>query len=335
MALAPKKTDEEIDNEDDDIIIEFEDDTPAEDKGRDVADDDTSDDKDGEATDDELKNYSQEAQHRIRVLTKKRHDERRAKEKALRVQDEAVTTARSALSEVQKLREQLKTTATAAVGAHKGQVEAEITDLKKQLADAFDAADGAKAAEITEKLADARGRLTATAHAESRLKEPNPDSGKQPSGEPDPNDPKNWPADRRKWSEENKDWFLKDKKMTSYVYGIHAELIEDRGIEPDSPEYFAAINKEMRKVFPDKFKRNDDDDDDDFDFGEDDDEKPKRKPGKAKERVSSFGSGTVIKSIKSNGKTVYKLTESQRALCKRLGISEKDYVKAEIAKERQ
>lgn len=330
MALAPKKTDEEIEDLEDDIVIEVDDDTPDEDRGRDVAPDDTENDKDGEADDEELKNYSQEAARRIRILTKKKHDERRAKESAIRVRDEAVNTAKSALSEVEKLRAQLNSTTKVAVGAAKGQYESDLVDLRKQMADAIDAADGAKVAELTEKISDTRTKLNNATHAEKRLETEKPEEVENKGGT-DPNDPANWPKARQKWAKRNADWFGKDDEMTALAYGVHGKIVREGEIEVDSPEYFEAIDKRMRKVFPDKFE--DKEDDDDFDF-EDDDEKPKKKPGKAKERVSDFGNGPVVKSVTTKGKTVYKLKASQRELCKKLGISEADYVKAHIAKER-
>ena len=96
----PDEDDIEIDvSAESDVEIEIEDDTPPDDRGRKPLDRDVSD-----PSDDEIEQYSDKVQKRIKELAHARHDERRAKEAALREREEAIRVAQQLVEENKKLR---------------------------------------------------------------------------------------------------------------------------------------------------------------------------------------------------------------------------------------
>ena len=98
------------------------------------------------------------------------------------------------------------------------------------------------------------------------------------------------------WAARNP-WFGADEEMTSLAYGLHAKLVNS-GVDPQSDDYYAAIDKRVRDVFPDYF-------------------------GKQKPRTSS---PVAPASRNTAGKKVT-LTATQVALAKRLGVPLEQYAK--------
>ena len=104
------------------------------------------------------------------------------------------------------------------------------------------------------------------------------------------------------WANENT-WFNKDSKMTSYAFGIHEELVK-KGVVGDSEEYYKEIDREMRKVFPDKFD----------DVIED-------------EETQQSQTGNVVAPTKRSAKKprTVRLTSTQVNLARRLGLTKEQY----------
>jgi hypothetical protein len=100
----------------------------------------------------------------------------------------------------------------------------------------------------------------------------------------------------RAWHEANP-WFMVNKKMTSYAYAVHDELVE-KGVNPNSDEYYEQINAEVKKVFPDAFPS----------------EKPKTK-------------AVVAPATRSTAPKKIVLTQSQVSIAKRLGVPLELYAK--------
>jgi len=112
-----------------------------------------------------------------------------------------------------------------------------------------------------------------------------------------PSQPVKQPSPRAKeWADDNK-WFGQDKVMTSAAYGIHEDLIA-QGFDPESEDYYTEINSKMRNYFPQRF------------------EKEQRPP----QTVASAGR-------KQEGRRTVKLTRSQVAIAKKLGVPLEEYAK--------
>ena len=92
--------------------------------------------------------------------------------------------------------------------------------------------------------------------------------------------------------------------MTSFALGLHNKLVKE-GINPQTEEYYERIDSRMRQVFPDQFE----------DVGEIEAEKPKRK------------ANVVAPATRSTAPKKIRLTQTQVAVAKRLGLTPEQYAK--------
>ena len=112
------------------------------------------------------------------------------------------------------------------------------------------------------------------------------------------------------WAAKNS-WFGTDNAMTYTAFDIHKKLVEDEGFDPQSDEYYSEVDKRIRLEFPHKFANN----------TESTAEQPAQTVASAKRPAG-----------KGRRKTV-KLTPSQVAISKRLGVPLEEYAKQLAAKE--
>ena len=118
----------------------------------------------------------------------------------------------------------------------------------------------------------------------------------QPPAKPDPK--------AEAWAEKN-EWFGKDEAMTYASFGIHKKLVEEEGYNPSSDEYYEEIDRRLRQEFPQKFN----------DGGE---------VQGGKQPVQTVASAT--RTTRTGRKTV-RLTPSQVAIAKKLGVPLEEYAK--------
>jgi len=127
--------------------------------------------------------------------------------------------------------------------------------------------------------------------------EPTP-SATQQTPAPPPPDPK-----ATAWAEKN-DWFGKDEAMTYTAFAVHRKLVEQEGYDPRSDEYYEEIDRQIREQFPTKFEA----------------EKSKK--------VVDQTVAPAVKSTSSKGnKRTVRLTPSQVAIAKKLGVPLEEYAK--------
>ena len=200
-----------------------------------------------ELTDDELSKYDESVKTRIKHFSKGYHDERRAKETALREQDEAVKIARALVEENKKLRGSLSEGQNALIGQAKRVVVSEYEDAKRKYKEAAEAFD-------TDAQMTAQEEMMAIRIRSDKLENFTP-APLQPSEfevqtEQRVTAPK---LDDRlvSWQEQNK-WFGADKGMTAYALGLHEDLLES-GVAAGSDEYYSKLNRKLRSTFPEKF----------------------------------------------------------------------------------
>ena len=108
----------------------------------------------------------------------------------------------------------------------------------------------------------------------------------------------------KKWAEDNK-WFGTDEVMTNAAITIHNNISQE-GIEVDSDEYYNEVNSRLRKYFPDSFDNTTDE--------------PKKETPKPVQTVASAGRS-------QQGRRTVKLTKSQVAIAKRLGVPLEEYAR--------
>ena len=250
----------------------------------------------------QIEEYSEGVKKRIAKLTKRMREAERQKEEALRYADS-----------VKKERDQFKTTADSLdknyVAEMEGRITSSIAAAQEKLRAARQAEDPkaeTEALAAISQLGYEQGKLAElktqhqmqeTAAKEKPVEQPNlyQQPQRQAQTPPDPM--------AEAWAENN-EWFGKDSAMTYTAFDLHRKLTEEEGIDPRSEEYYDEIDKRIRLEFPHKF------------------DTPKDKPvSKPTQTVAS-----ATRSPKTNRKSV-RLTSSQVAIAKKLGVPLEEYAK--------
>jgi|TARA_R100000479_G_C6387280_1_gene203536 hypothetical protein len=287
----------------DSFEIEVVDDTPEEDQGKPRRAENAEPQI---PSDDEVEKYSEGVQKRIKQLKFEFHEERRAKEEAARLQEEALRYAETIKAENEKLRKNLDDGEQTLIGQAKGRIEAQLEKAKREYKAAYESGDPdalLKAQEDLTTIQNEKYRVD-NYQPRSRVAEKPPEPAPQPPAQPPQVDQK-----ALEWGKKN-EWFEKDPEMTGYAYGLHQKLV-NQGIDPRTDQYYDEIDKAVRRVFPDK-----------FDDGKIEEEAPQRQNGP----VVAAPSKTTKKP-----RTV-RLTSTQAALAKRLGLTNEQYA-AQLMKE--
>jgi hypothetical protein len=232
--------------EEEKLEIEVVDDTPEEDRNRKAMKEAPT-----EVTDEELEGYSEKVRGRIQHFTKGYHEERRAKEAAVREKDEALRIAQKAIEENKQLQGNLTRGQTALLEQAKKVVDSEIENAKRQYKAAHEAGD-------SDALVIAQEALTAAKIKSDRLNNFKPaplqaqQDDVQSAAEPVKTSPRSPQVDPKAeaWREANP-WFGADRRKTALALAVHQDLM-DEGVNPTSDEYYRRIDKEITQIFSPK-----------------------------------------------------------------------------------
>lgn len=284
------------------VEIEVEDDTPPEDRGRKPSD------PPKEVTDDELENYSEKVKTRIKHFSKGYHDERRAKEEAQREREALESYAKQLVDENQKLKGSVDQSHNSLIQSAKKQVEGELALAKTQYKQAYDSGEPDAILEAQTMLNAAQIRMERVNGLKPRnVEETSLQSTSSPVEQaptaPQPQVERDEKAET--WRDDNP-WFGSDDEMTAFALGLHNKLTKD-GVDPRSSEYYEKINSRMRTVFPDQ-----------FDDGIEDEPEVQAKPK---------SSNVVAPASRSTAPNKIRLTQSQIAIAKKLGVPLETYAK--------
>ena len=288
---SPKGTTKE-----DDVEIEVEDDTPVADRGRKPSP------PPKELTDDELENYSDKVKTRIKHFSKGYHDERRIKEAALRERNALEDYAKQLIEENNKLKGTVNQNQNTLLEQAKQTVIREIESAKRQYKDAYDSGDTNAIVEAQEALTTAKLRADKVANfkpAPLQERKIPVQVAQQPIETQQVRDER-----AVNWADDNP-WFGSDDEMTAFALGLDSKL-KKSGLDPQSDEYYEKINSRMRQVFPDQ-----------FDDGIEDE------PASAQRKSSNV----VAPATRSTGPKKIRLTQSQIAIAKKLGVPLETYAK--------
>ena len=273
------------------LEIEVVDDTPRADRNRKPS---TPPD---EVTDEELESYSKAVAQRIKYLGKGYHDERRAKESAQRDRQELENFAQRLVAENNNLKGDVGDTREALLEQAKVVVSSELNGAKVAYKDAYESGDA-------DRLVLAQEELTS-----AKIKSDKLDNFRLPTLQeeeiPVQNNQTQAPARDLKaeeWVAKNS-WFHADDEMTAYAIGVHQKLVKG-GANPQSDEYYEAIDARMRKVFPEEFE--------DLTV-----EEPRTKRQ----------TNVVAPATRSTAPRKVTLSHSQVAIAKRLGVPLEEYAK--------
>ena len=251
--------------------------------------------KDTKSKDEELEDYSQSVQRRIDKLTKKMRE-------AERREQAAIEYAKKVQEENKNLQATSMTTSRERVTSDEAQIQSTEALLNTAYQQAIEQQDVTKQVEAQQKMAQLaiekeRLRLRKNKLDQQEAAKP----VEQPSVEQIVNQPQHQQSQpdprAQEWAQDNK-WFGTDKAMTYTAMSLHDEIVNE-GFDASSDEYYNEIDRRIRKEFPHKFE---------------DQNRPTQKVGSA-----------VRKS--SNGRRTVKLTPSQVAIAKKLGVPLEEYAK--------
>ena len=245
----------------------------------------------------ELDEYGEGVQKRISKLTKKWREAERQKEAAL-------DYAKGVQYEHSQLKTKFSKLEPNYVKALENRVTAGMEAAKAKLVKARDGGDIDSEVDAQKSIAQLgieEVRLNALKDRQSQDKEREVRTPtlQDAVGRTPPPDPK-----AEAWAEKNA-WFGKDNAMTYTAFDLHKKLTEQEGFDPNSPEYYAEIDKRIKVDFPHKFA-----------IGGDVEQSPK-----ANQLVAS-----AQRSVKPGRQTV-RLTSSQVHIAKKLGVPLEEYAK--------
>ena len=254
---------------------------------------------------DELKTYSEGVQKRIAKLTRKMREAERQKE-------EALAYAQSIKSERDNLQSRFMKADKSYVSEFETRVKSNMEAARSALRTAIEAGDVDAQVKAQEQMATLNADAVRLASLKSQ-QETEPKVEKQvnvsPSQAEQPvrTDPK-----AEAWAARNS-WFGNDTAMTYTAFDMHKTLVEKEGYDPQSDEYYEEIDKRLRVEFPNKFDK------------VADTTTEKAKPAQT---VAS-----ARRPANTGRRKTVKLTPSQVAIAKRLGVPLEEYAKQLNVKE--
>ena len=308
----PDEMDDKVDNKqasaDPEIEIEIEDDTPAEDRNKAPMPKPLVE----ELEKDELDSYDDTVKEKLKQMRKVWHDERREKEAALREQQEALAVAQRLIEENKRIKGILTNGEKEYVSTVQRAAQLELDAAKRAYKEAYDAGDTDKVIEAQQAMQQANIKVMQAQNFKMpSLQEEEFDvqtpQQVQPARRTDPK--------AEEWQERNP-WFGPNKSMTAYALGLHEEL-KSNGVVVGSEEYYGALDKTMRKRFPEAFTTT---------IATEEEEQTPREPARTKPAT------VVAPATRSTAPQKVKLKQSQLNLIRKLGITPEQYVK-EFVKE--
>jgi hypothetical protein len=252
--------------------------------------------KEQKKDDEQLEEYSKGVQSRISKLTRKMRE-------AERQRDAATEYARAADESRKTLEQRVVKTDSDYIKKFESSVKEGMDSAQKELARAIESGDAKAQVDANKRIAtlafdNARLEQSKEMREETPAKPADVREPRQPSSQFSASDPQ---ADA--WASRNT-WFGQNRAMTFTAFEIHKDLVDKEGFDPKSDEYYAEVDKRIRVDFPHKFGTSDN--------------------KYTTEPVQTVASAK--RSVKPGRKTV-RLTSSQVAIAKKLGVPLEDYAK--------
>lgn len=253
-----------------------------------------------EESKDELDQYSDNVQKRINKLTARLREHQRREQAAL-------DYAKSVQSRAQELEDKYNKSNTQRLSETKGRIETQSVALRQIIKKAREEGD-------VDTETEAQSRLTSLLWEQQKLREneeayrqqqeiaaqqQQPQQYQQPQSQPQV-DPR-----AEEWAEKN-DWFGNDTVMTHAAMGIHKDLIGKEGFDPQSDEYYHELDNRIRQIFPAKFGDT---------------------TNRATKPVQTVASATRSSGVTNTARRAVRLSPSQVAIAKKLGVPLEEYAK--------
>ena len=256
---------------------------------------------DEKKSDSELEDYSKGVQARIAKLTRKMREAERREQAAL-------DYAKGVEESKRKLEKRFEKTDSDYIKKFESTISSGLEAAQKELAAAIESGNAEAQVAANKRiaaLAFENAKLDAAKEGRQQPQEEKPVQLSQANNVniPQRDDPINPDPRAEAWAAKNS-WFGTDRAMTYTAFEIHKDLTEKEGYDPSSDEYYAEVDKRIRVDFPHKF-------------------------GNTEDKQTATPVQTVApakRSVKPGRKTV-RLTSSQVAIAKKLGVPLEEYAK--------
>ena len=292
-----------VEDDDVDIKVDVKDDTPPEDRFVEPLPETIKEDLEKA---DDSEEYTHNVKLKFKQYKKAWHDERREKEAALREQQEALAVAQRILDENRKLKNVLQSGEKELISTYQYSAEMEVEKASRNYKEAYDSGDSDRLLEAQQEMIRAQLKLDKAKNFKPTVQNEENDVQLAPQRSQSPQmDPKvaSWVAKNPWFVDQNK------RSMRRYAEGVHEDLEARYGrgfIGTD--EYYAAIDKEVQRRFPEEFAGA---------STNDEEEKPQRtKP-----------STVVAPAKRSTAPKKVVLSKTQVGLAKKLGLTNEQYAR--------
>jgi hypothetical protein len=252
----------------------------------------------------ELDQYSDNVKKRIDKLTARLRETQRREQAALEY-------AKQVQSRAQQLEQQYLRSDEERLTEAKGRVETQVVALKQIIRKAREEGD-------VDTETEAQQRLASLTYEQNQIDQANQQraawaaqqqaAAQQPAQQPVQQQPRQVDPRVEEWAERNK-WYGRDNVMTHAAWGIHRQLIQVEGFDPSSDEYYDELDKRIRDAFPQKFG----------DGGSGTQSRNRN--------VQTVAPASRSTGINSSARRTVKLTPSQVAIAKKLGVPLEEYAK--------
>jgi hypothetical protein len=244
---------------------------------------------------DELDRVSEQVQKRIDKLTARMREAQRREQAALEY-------AKGLQEQTNLLRNSLSTVDDVRLNESSSRINSQLLTLKQIIKKAREEGD-------IDTETDAQERMAALLYEQQQIvnyaaqKQYSQPAQQYVQPQQIAQQPKKPSVKAEMWAEKNP-WFGEDRVMTYAAWGIHQKLIEEEGFDPESDEYYDELDSRIRNEFPNRFEQN-------------------RKP----KNVQSVAPATRSSGVTSSGRKTVKLSPSQVAIARKLGVPLEEYAK--------
>ena len=257
-----------------------------------------------EKPENEINQYSENVKKRIDKLTARLRETQRREEAA-------ITYAKKVQEESTQLQQRMLRTDEERLHEAKGRIETQVVALKQIIRKAREEGDIDTETEANQRLTDLiydqrqvseedqRRAAYVKQQTEAPVQQP---QYQQPQyQQPAPVDPK-----LEDWMEKNP-WYGQDTVMTNTAWGVHKQLVINEGFDGSSEEYYDELDKRMRNTFPRKFSQ--------------------AQNNSTTRNVQSVAPATRSSGVNSSARRTVRLSPSQVAMAKKLGVPLEEYAK--------
>jgi len=258
-----------------------------------------------EKPDSEINQYSENVKKRIDKLTARLRETQRREEAA-------ITYAKKVQEESSQLQQRMLRTDEERLHEAKGRIETQVVALKQIIRKAREEGDIDTETEANQRLTDLIYDQRQVSEEDQRrvayVQQQAAPSAQQPQyqqpqyQQPAPVDPK-----LEDWMEKNP-WYGQDTVMTNTAWGVHKQLVINEGFDGSSDEYYDELDKRMRGTYPRKFS-------------------PQAQNNSTTRNVQSVAPATRSSGVNSSARRTVRLSPSQVAMAKKLGVPLEEYAK--------